>query len=590
MNMRRIVSNMVVKGRHLAAPETANLRMTPGLGLALYLFAVGLTEVFSEEKSRKRAIELATKLWQQLDMDGLRKIGFNTRFLANVSTWSKLVTHVAHFRDVIKVEYTNNPDASHEEAKFLAFAGLFFQSPTKPNYVKRMMVAVASLGPTYAAMFSKAVFGKTNHDTGSVLQSQIKNLVKAVTGKNSTKLSTELLKQMREGSPTDVSRAKQYAKLRTDIRRQMIIDFTAFLDKNGGKHVSVAEANEFLYDSGYDEPLFPEVPSNAPLYVGVEGGKPAYFTKDGRRLVGNIPANAIAITFMKTYNSSNGTGGYLSYRTPEAKGETPTKLYTVEHKNSATEKKFSVAAEVADNMMKYVSKWKKDLTSRDSDKFMSATAAILIYLTGMRVGASVSARAISGKATTGALTLTGSNIAITGDMLTVKYTGKKGMAQKHVIKLDKTIPVGFKSALKELLVGKGPKDYVFSVEDEKKGRLVKLPYTTFTTYLKATGFPAGIHKIRHARGTALMVEKIETLRFKFPSTANTLAKKQKYAEDFAKDKILTPVAHLLGHKKASGEPLWSTSIQNYCNPAPLAQWFIGNELRVPKWIPKKIIE
>lgn len=584
MTIRDVISQMT--GRRNAAPETAAIQITPGISFAMYLIALGVGEALKDNaKAEVRCEDLATKMWNKIDTASLKRLGFPITGLGQVVPWSKLATNAARYREVIKEEYTNNPDVPAEESKFMHFAGMFFQNPTKPNYLKRALVQVTTIGPAYASLFSKTIYGKTNHDTGSVLQEQIKGLVQKATGKSGTKLSTERIELLKKKSPDTV---KQYNRLRTDMRKQMLVDFSAFIeDKNDGKPVQVSRANDFLYDMGYDEPLFPELPEKAPLFVGVDGGKPSYYTSDGRRLIGGIPSNAVNIIFMKTYDKATGKGGYVSYRTPEAKGETPTKLYTAEHKNAASDKKFSAAADVSTNMSTFVARWKKDLASQDEDKFMSATAAILIYLTGMRVGSSVSARSVTGKATTGAITLKVSNVKLTGDTLTVKYIGKKGMAQNHTLKLDKTVPVGFKAAIKELLMGKGPSEYVFSVDDAK-GRPRKLPYTAFNAYLKATGFTTGIHKIRHARGTALMLEKLETVKFKIPSTATTLAKKQKVAEDFVKEKILAPVAHLLGHKKATGEPLWTTSIQNYCNPAPLSQWFVGQGLRVPKWIPKKL--
>lgn len=591
MAIRDVVKHMVNLGRSSTAPETAAIEITPGITLAIYLYAVGLTEVLKDNpKALQRAKVFVDKAWGQLDTTGLRKAGFNTKLLAKVSDWPTLVAHVKHFRDTIKKSYTNNPAVSAEEVRVVSFAGMFFQHPTKPNYVKRMMVNVTSLGPAYAASFSKVIHGKMNHDTGANIQEQLAALVKALTGKSGTLIPSKQVAEFKlSRDPSVVEKAKQYVRMRSDMRKQMLIDFATYVDQHEGKPVQVADANEFLYDRGYDEPLFPELPSTAPLFVGVDGGKATFYTADGRRLTAGIPANATNVIFMKTYNKTDGTGGYLSYRTPEAVGETPTKLYTADHKNQASTKKFGQAAKVLDNLAVYVAKWQKDLGSHDSYKFMASTAAILIYLTGMRVGSTVRSRAVSGKQSTGAVTLKVSNVKLVGSKLSLSYIGKKGVKQNHVLTLGPETPKGFKAAITELLTGKAPSEYLFSVETDK-GTLLRLPYSRFNAYLKATGFPAGIHKIRHARGTSLMLEKMTTTKFKMPTAASTLAKKQKVAEDFIKDKVLTPVANLLGHKKASGEALWSTSITNYCDPAPVAKWFLDQGLRVPKWVPRKLTD
>ena len=68
-------------------------------------------------------------------------------------------------------------------------------------------------------------------------------------------------------------------------------------------------------------------------------------------------------------------------------------------------------------------------------------------------------------------------------------------------------------------------------------------------------------------------------------------KRKKEAEDFMKDKVLTPVADALGHKSMKGgtvTPLWKTSITSYVMPNIVREWFEKQQLDVPKWVPEKV--
>src|SRR5690606_15723663 len=95
------------------------------------------------------------------------------------------------------------------------------------------------------------------------------------------------------------------------------------------------------------------------------------------------------------------------------------------------------------------------------------------------------------------------------------------------------------------------------------------------------------HALRHIRGTALTVELLASKEWKPSAKAKTLTARQREAENFIKETILTNVASLLGHKSTKNGiqvPQWRTSIQSYVNPAVVIDWFKGHRLEVPKWL------
>jgi hypothetical protein len=347
----------------------------------------------------------------------------------------------------------------------------------------------------------------------------------------------------------------------------------------------VQEAYDAMAKLGFERQLLIKTDGKkVPLKVNVAAGKIVYLTEDGREIDGGIPPDAIEIKFMKTYDPGSGTGAYLSYTTENAAGVT--RKYTTAHKQDAGKKKFDKADMVAENISRYVTKWSRDLSNRDDTIAMAATVCMLIYKTGMRVGSQVGSRSISGEKAYGALTLLNKQVVISGNKITLKYVAKKQVPQTNVILIKDKVDKILLRNIKEFKQGKGPDELIFATEN-LKGVMKRLLPQQLNTYLKTMGYTAGIHKIRHVRGTNLAIELLNSKPWRPTKEENkTLAKRQASAEAYIKGKILEPVADLLGHKSKDGKALWSTSISNYLNPKPFIKWFNDNGLRVPKWVPK----
>lgn len=564
----------------LTSRQAIAATVSPEGVFAAYLIATSLAKALTDAAAKNKANALAIELYSSLDKAYLIKKGIPGKAINAPKEWPFIEMYAVAIKKAIKENIVNNPDLPADVAKLISFAGLMFANPVKsPNYITRALVALKVLGPEYVAKFNKIVNGSAKSNATTQLK-ELEKQVKLLTGKEATLIPKEALDKIKEKDPDG---AKKYTALRSKLRSQQVLDFLTYIS-DIGKPVHVNEANAYLDSIGYKDHLFPSLKAKDPLFVGANAGKIAFFTADGRMLTGGVPPAANEVVFMSTYDPKTGKGGYVSYRTPGAYGIEPTKLYTVDHKAAAVEEKHHKAEKLTEQLPKLLAAWTADLSSRDSYSFMSALVCLIIYKTGMRVSTTKEIRSGKGVATSGALTLKVENIKLLSSSIKFKYIGKKGVAQEQVIEIKDKIDKLIYKYLKELIAGKKPSDYVF--EDLlANGKVKELTYQKFNEYLKSKGMATGIHKIRHALGTSLVNKLLVENTWKPDSADKTLAKQQTSAETFIKDKILIPVAHLLGHKKASGEPIWQTSIQNYVNPQPVANWFVDHKLRVPKWVP-----
>ena len=225
---------------------------------------------------------------------------------------------------------------------------------------------------------------------------------------------------------------------------------------------------------------------------------------------------------------------------------------------------------------------------------MKATAAVVLYWTGARVGSNATGMASKkGVEGFGILNLRIRHIKFTTTSVILEYAGKKGMHQKHILPMNDAAHKLVAKHLKQLAAGKGKEDLLFSVPAKTKGKVTPLTFGLFSKYLKSNGFTMGAHKLRHVRGTSAVKRLLEENTWKPSKTATTLAKRQREAEKWIKEKVLVKIANILGHQsknKTTGvtTPAWQTSIKSYINPDVVRQWFVSNKLDVPNWVPNKL--
>lgn len=580
--------------------ETANYPQTPVTKLACLYLAIGLQVLAGKGEAQGIARRFVQQMERFVTPADFTKYKIPAAYVVGYDDPGVSQSLIKELKTRVR-KIINDRSVSTEELNFLKFSLLFAEDPDKrPNYVERAKKMALKVSTAYYRNFTKVVdhvheATSSNKVSVQAIQTELAELVSELTGKKLDKnvldVPTKLIQELRVStkSTSKLEQVKRYKELRRDLVIALDNAMASFIAKNDGK-VYIHELNEYTEKLGFKIRRVPKTTKKIPLKVGFFGGKLKYYTDDDRPIEQGIPSIAKDIKFPKTYDKKTGTGAYLTYTSDLAFGIT--RVYTEAHVAKRVEKISSATKAVSTKIDSVLARWKKDLTSPDPIKKMGATAAVMIYLTAMRVGArQTTAASNTGVPTYGGISLRPRHITLRKGGIFIKYkgksSGKSGVEQKHLIKVTSDpLTKRLYNNLAELLKGKKGDTLVFSMK-AKRGKDVVLTYTRFRDYIKNSGYPAGIHKMRRVRGTNLMIELLKTTKWKPSAQAKgKIAKEQKEAENYAIQKVLIPIANLLGHKSGTGADLWRTTAKSYIEPEPLVKFFETNNLRIPKWLPK----
>lgn len=578
--------------------EVANLPPSAVTKLGGFLLATGLGLV-AKGDAEKTAKSFIKQLYDVQDWGILRRYGVKDTWISlNPAITKSLVKGI---RSAIIRKISNDPTVTADELKFIKYAVLFAEDPKRTeNALDKANKFAAQISPAYLRNFNKVVekievnggYSTTaNKRAIGDVYDELEEVVEDILGRNAKRgqisIPNETIKVLRKSTKAqDVELATKYRTLKRQLSVNYDLDFLKYMASQPNL-VSAYDVYQYMDKLGYREHKVVKVAKTFPLKVGVVNGKLKYFTDSERPIASGIPANATDIKLSRTYKESDGTGSYLSYTTPGALGIS--KVYTEAHSQKSTVSKFDKADKISENIDKIVKKWKSDLTAVDKIKQMAASAAYMIYLTGMRVGSrQKTAASATGEKTFGAISLRPRHINVSDSQIILKYKGKKGVEQKHIIKVDDTYKRRLAKNLASYKQDKSGDDLVFSFENERGTEKVLTPHM-FNMYLKSSGYPYGIHKLRHVRGTELVESMLEKNTFN-PSAASkgNLTKMQKEAEKWLVDKVISPATKLLGHRAAGDKLLWRTTVKSYIDPNVLLAWFDKNGLRKPSWLPTKV--
>jgi DNA topoisomerase IB len=576
--------------------EVANLPPSHITVYSSFLITVGLQWLAKTDSGKKISKSFSKQLEAKLNKRVLREMGMKGPMFTTPDNPKTMQLKSLDIKRIIRKEISNDPMVSRDELKYLRFAVNFMENPHKEQYLEKARTFASQVSPSFMRNFDKVVSKIGNDEVEkkvvssqeSVLNlySSLEQLYTKLTGKKPGKnlsIPVEELKALKAKSKSSELDVKAYRAAKRRISKAYDLDFASFMSTHN-EPVPVATAYKHMADLGYRDQKLVDVPEKAPLRVGVDLGKIKYFTEDGKALSGGIPPNA-TIQFNRKYDPKTGKGAYIAYKTPNAAGVT--RMYTVDHITESTEKKFSTAQKINTKIDKTVRRWTKDLSNSSPVVRMASTVAMLIYLTGARVGARQnSAAAISGEKTFGIISLRPAHVIIKSNAIRLKYKGKKGGLQNHIIPVKDIPSKKILKNLKEFKEGKKGDDLIFSLKD-KKGKTTVLTYSGLNKYLKSTGYVGGAHKMRHVRGTNLLIEGLNSKKWSPSNKANNLSKKQKEADTYIINEVIVPVTKLLGHKSGDGKDLWRTTIKSYINPEPLHKWYSDQGLRKPSWLPAK---
>lgn len=346
---------------------------------------------------------------------------------------------------------------------------------------------------------------------------------------------------------------------------------------------SVIEVSEFrdrMKETGFD---YDYTPKGFTAKIGLNGKKIELFTKDDKPIYG-WPQQGRRIVM----NNSFGTEGANQYVFKAVDDETglESSYYTYDHHKNSRVEKFKMVETVMEDIEDYKNKWEAPLRewkpgSRINIKTIQSAQAYFMYDHQARIGGEKNMTA--GKRTYGVTTWKVGHVRkATEQLILIKYSGKKGMPQTHRVKPVDQIDRKVIELILQLIEGKQAKD---SLWDQSIFTLHKPNAAAFRKWLREMGFPSTPHKLRHTKGTKIAVELIARVKF-VPDAKKSKDAQYKAATDFFKDKIATQVAKALGHKSASGEALYLTSVKSYIDPSVSRNWFTERGFRPPNWIPK----
>ena len=562
--------------------------------LARYLFMAGLMS-YMEGNQRTKGLnkisDLKAQAWSYLEKETLKKMGCPVEVLRKDTDMDDMrETHIPRLRRWFRKTIQNDPDVAIEEKTLFAKSILLVtKAETSTTSGLRGTGKIAwALSDQLGTIFDRVVNlgGEDGGDSAKTvldLHAALQDAVKKLTGKKGFLVSAEELRNIKaKGKQPD--EVNEYARLKRSIRDQLEV---ALRNLSGKDPIDVDEAEEELKKLNFKDIPFPSGAQGFTGMVGMLQGKMSLYSPDGKQLSGNIPAKA-EVKMNSRYDSEADNTYVLSYTAPNAVGQT--RLYTLKRTSTNQINKHQAVADNEGKVKKWKATWVRDMKTDDPMRNVPAAACLILYLTGARVGSSTSNRSAKGAAQTyGVISLLSKHVKIKSNVITLSYIGKKGMAQKHVIAINNTVTKRLRTILLELKEGKKPADLLFSFErpTSPTGKTQILNYAFFKKYASSTGLKH-IHGLRHIRGTILVKQLLAKKAWK-PLKKWSLSAKQREAEKYIKNVILTPAAKLLGHKSGSGgseKVAWSTTAKSYIQPAVLINFFVDNKLQVPKWVPK----
>lgn len=334
-----------------------------------------------------------------------------------------------------------------------------------------------------------------------------------------------------------------------DMRRQRkaIYDKAiANIVRASGQHIlDVQEIRRQLGDIQNDIPAW---------FVGKMDDKGNFYTEAGLQLL-NKPLGEGQMN--PKYNPEDDNSYVCKYKAPFAQNFT--NVQTIKSRTEGRIESFSIIQNMLPDIQKYVKKWLPDL-AKGPGSLKGAAAAVceVIYQTSARIG-STSAKT-AGETTYGISTLLRKHLNFNEQRVIMKYLGKKGGAQKHVIKFNDQRTEMLHASLDEFIYEKRPQEYVFTFRGKP------LSNSNINGYLRDLGFPEGftIHKFRKLRGTGMA----KLLMDKCPHGPRAKdAVVNKWIEDQCL-KIGKELGHMSGEKVTA-----TTAIANYIDPSVFAPVF-----------------
>lgn len=559
---------------------------------ALYNYVLEKPDDYTSGSADKMK-SIKQQAWSLLDKEYLKNTGLPGAVVKRDLNIDDLKNvYYKYLRAWYKKSIENSSDVTSEEkVLFKRSMTLLNKGATATNsglfgLSKISWTVDEKMGNMVDAVIHKSANDPAKDDSGQVssnletMQSALRALVKDLTGKIGLTMSQDVIKKLKQ-KDSSKDKLANYRRLKRSIKEARDASIRR-MTINGP--LPADEVVDNLKNLGFTD--IPIVSSKEGFdgLVGMDKGRMVLYTPEGSPLDAII-APGSKIKKNPKYNPEMDDSYVYKYVAPN--GVATNRVYTQKRAVTNTQSKFKRVDDNAGQVQSWLRTWRRDLFNPDVSKQIPATIAYLIYLTGARVGSSNTNRSATGGVQSyGISSILNKQVKLGSNKIIISYPGKKGMQQKHVIKItsDKYLKKLVEIIEEQKEVRKAG-ETLWSLPMQKGG-VKAIGYSRVNSYVKSMGLQK-IHALRHVRGNELVKQKLEGVPFKpTKKAAKNLALRQREAENYIKDKVLTPAANLLGHQsktKAGIKPGWRTTISAYINPAIISNWFVDKQLEVPKW-------
>lgn len=252
---------------------------------------------------------------------------------------------------------------------------------------------------------------------------------------------------------------------------------------------------------------------------------PNFFTHTGKRLnTTRGMLKGVPVNVNPEWTEEKDNVYYAKQINP--KNNKPLHFYTEDYIKKHDKIKFANNQRFNALLPKIRQRYSEDLKSDDPRNRVYATAIALVDQAAMRIGNSKSEE----DDVRGLHNLQAQHFKLNGNVVTIAYTGKKKVSQKHEFKVNEDV----KSNLQNLLEGKDAEDPVFTWN--KRGEDLRIAPTYVNRYLRhRLGSNVTVHHFRHHHGSLKAKEyldKLDASKMNETQLKNAVKDASIYASDY----------------------------------------------------------
>ncbi len=343
----------------------------------------------------------------------------------------------------------------------------------------------------------------------------------------------------------------EYMQLKQDLVKKLKYAIQYLFHKYKWKYISIQTLNRELRKLGYPPVL---VDTNL---ICIDAQLKLYVCKTKKELDCNIPLIHVEIEINKDYNPEKDDSYVLKFR--PIGGKSWQFCYTKDYKKRVVKGYTEKLKYLLKNIEKYRRRWLKDLESKDPIIKQMALATELLYQTAARIGTET-------KDTFGLVTILRKHIKCDNKKCVIRYPGKKGIIQTHIIDDPKLVKY-----LKELIKNKKPSERVFTFKAQKLNDYLR----------KRIGLPITAHKFRHLKGSAI------AYKYLFEENPYKNIDDPKVHLKYFKQ-VMLDVGKTLGHIN-NEKPTWTTAVKYYVDPHLILDYFEKYNIPLPKSMQKLLM-